>query len=105
VRSAADYGLPPCSAADLAGGDATYNARALRAVLHGEDRGAHRDCLLLGTALALEVAGEVREPREGVARAAAAIDSGAARRLLELLPQHAAATTTGEAVSPAEPSG
>ena len=105
VRSVADYGLPPCSAADLAGGDATYNARALKAVLHGEDRSAHRDCLLLGTALALEVAGEVREPRAGVARAAAAIDSGAARRLLDLLPQRAAASSARDVVSPAEPPG
>jgi anthranilate phosphoribosyltransferase len=104
VRSAADYGLPPCSAADLAGGDATYNARALKAVLHGEDRGAHRDCLLLGTALALEVAGEVREPRAGVARAAAAIASGAARRLLETLPQaRAAGTPARGSASPPEP--
>jgi anthranilate phosphoribosyltransferase len=87
VRSAADYGLPSCSAAQLAGGDAAHNAQALKAVLHGEDRGAHRHCLLLGTALALEVAGEVRDPREGVARAAAAIDEGAARRLLEALPR------------------
>jgi len=85
VRAPADYGLAACSAAQLAGGDAHYNARALRAVLHGEDRGAHRDCLLLGTALALEVAGEVHDPREGVARAAAAIDGGAARRLLDAL--------------------
>ena len=57
------------------------------AVLRGEDRGAHRDCLLLGTALALEVAGLSRDPREGVARAVAAIDEGAAGRLLESLPQ------------------
>jgi anthranilate phosphoribosyltransferase len=87
VRSAADYGLPSCSAAELAGGDAARNAQALQAVLRGEDRGAHRDCLLLGTALALEVAGVVRDPREGVARAAVAIDEGAAQRLLEALPQ------------------
>ena len=100
VRSVADYGLPPCSAADLAGGDAAHNARELKAVLHGEDRGAHRDCLLLGTALALEVAGLVRDPREGVARAAAAIDEGAAGRLLESLPLQraaAAASRTGQA--------
>jgi anthranilate phosphoribosyltransferase len=85
VRSPADYGLRPCSTAELAGGDAQHNARALSAVLCGEDRGAHRDCLLLGTALALEVAGVTAHPRAGVARAAAAIDSGAARRLLEAL--------------------
>jgi anthranilate phosphoribosyltransferase len=54
-------------------------------VLCGEEGGAHRDCLLLGTALALELASEIREPRAGIARAAAAIDSGAARRLLESL--------------------
>jgi anthranilate phosphoribosyltransferase len=85
VRGADDYGLGPCAAADLAGGDAKHNASALRAVLYGEDRGPHRDCLLLGAALALEVAGEVQHPREGVERAAHAIDSGAARRVLETL--------------------
>ena len=85
VRSPADYGLAACAPAALAGGDASYNARALEAVLVGTDRGAHRDCLLLGTALALEVAGLEREPRAGLARAAAAIDGGAARRLLERL--------------------
>jgi anthranilate phosphoribosyltransferase len=85
MRSPEDYGLKRCTAAALAGGDAEHNARALRAALYGEDQGAHRDCLLLGAALALEVAGEVRLPREGVARAAAAIDSGAARRVLDLV--------------------
>jgi anthranilate phosphoribosyltransferase len=85
VREPADYGLPVCTAADLAGGDAQHNARALRAALYGEERGAHRDCLLLGTALALELAGLAPHPREGVARAAEAIDSGAARRVLDAL--------------------
>jgi anthranilate phosphoribosyltransferase len=85
VRAPADYGLRPCKPVDLAGGDAQHNARALSAVLCGEDRGAHRDCLLLGTALALEVAGVTADPGAGVARAAAAIDGGAARRLLAAL--------------------
>lgn len=85
VRTPADYGLAACSAADLAGGDAAHNARALTAVLRGEERGPHRDCLLLGAALALEIAGVVQEPRAGMARAAAAIDSGAARTLLGVL--------------------
>jgi anthranilate phosphoribosyltransferase len=91
TRSAADYGLPTCTAAELAGGDAPHNARALKAVLDGQDRGAHRDCLLLGAALALEVAGEVCHPHEGVERAAAAIDGGAARSLLEALSKQRAA--------------
>ena len=104
TRSAADYGLPACTVAELAGGDAPHNARALKAVLYGEDRGAHRNCLVLGTALALEVAGEVRHPREGVERAAAAIDGGAAGRLLEaLLQQRSAAALPGGAGGPAGP--
>ena len=40
-----------------------------------------------------------------VARAAAAIDGGTARRLLDLLPQQAPATSAHDAVSPAEPPG
>ena len=85
MRRPEDYGFGPCGSADLAGGDARHNATALRAVLEGRDRGPHRDCLLLGTALALEVAGKVHHPREGVEHAAHAIESGAARRVLEAL--------------------
>jgi anthranilate phosphoribosyltransferase len=84
-RHPEDYGLSRCEAAGLAGGDARHNAAALKAVLCGEDKGAHRDCLLLGAALALEVAGEERSPRSAVARAAEAIDSGAARRIIDVL--------------------
>ena len=82
-RRPEDYGLARCPSSALAGGDAVHNADALRAVLYAETRGAHRDCLLLGTALALEAAGEVHSPLEGIARAAGAIDSGAAARVLQ----------------------
>jgi anthranilate phosphoribosyltransferase len=85
TRQAQDYGLESCKAAQLTGGDAQHNARALRAVLCGAEKGAHRDCLLLGAALALEVAGEAASPREAVSRAAQAIDSGAARQVLDSL--------------------
>jgi anthranilate phosphoribosyltransferase len=85
VRDPEDYGLPRCTSAALQGGDARHNARALTAVLYGQDRGAHRDCLLLGAALALEVAGVESAPRAAVARAAAAIDGGDARRVLDLV--------------------
>jgi anthranilate phosphoribosyltransferase len=85
TRSAADYGLPSCTADALRGGDADHNAAALRAVFEGRDRGAHRDALLMGTSLALEVAGLATGPRDGVARAAAAIDTGRAAALLAAL--------------------
>ncbi|MFO7276867.1 MAG: anthranilate phosphoribosyltransferase [Pseudomonadota bacterium] len=85
VRTCEEYGLSRCTPQALAGGDARHNAQAMRAVLCGEDTGAYRDCLLLGAALALEVTGEERDPRAAVARAAHAIDSGAARRVLDAL--------------------
>jgi len=84
-RSPADYGLAPCKASDLEGGDAAHNAQALKRALVGEDRGPHRDALLLGTALALEVTGVEPAPRLAIARAAQAIDSGAAAALLAKL--------------------
>jgi len=85
IRSPSDYGLDLCGARDLAGGDSATNARALRAVLCGEENGAHCDALLLGTALALEIVGRVTDPREGVRLAREAIASGAARRMLAAL--------------------
>jgi anthranilate phosphoribosyltransferase len=102
IRRPEDYGFGPCKSADLAGGDAQHNAGELKAVLEGRDRGPHRDCLLLGTALALEVVGEVRQPREGVERAAHAIESGAARRVLEALARFKAGAATDAAGSRSE---
>ena len=59
---------------------------ALRDVLCGAGQGAHRDCLLLGAALALEVAGRGEHRRARPSRAPPhAIDSGAARRVLDSL--------------------
>jgi anthranilate phosphoribosyltransferase len=87
-RDPLDLGLPRCEPGALTGGSAETNAAALRRVFEGQ-RGAHRDALLLGTALALEVAGAVAHPREGIDRAAAAIDEGRAAGLLEALAVHA----------------
>lgn len=86
-RSPEDYGLKRCNSVELAGGDAQYNAAGLTRALRGEDRGAHRDALLLNAALALEVSGVETNPRAAIARAAAAIDGGAAAQLLERLVQ------------------
>ncbi len=85
TRQASDYGLANCMPDDLKGGDSAHNAAALKAVLTGVDRGPHRDALLMGASLALEVTGLSPDPRAGVARAAQAIDSGAARQLLDSL--------------------
>lgn len=88
VRTPEDYGLTRCAPADLAGGDAEHNARELRRVFSGEDQGPHRDALLMGTSLVLEVQGSVDDAQQGVARAAATIDNGDAQRFLDALREH-----------------
>ena len=70
VRTPADYGLRAVRAADLAGGDARTTRARCGAVLAARIAGAHRDCLLLGTALALEVSGRSCTARGDGARRA-----------------------------------
>jgi anthranilate phosphoribosyltransferase len=82
-RAAADFGLPSCAAEELLGGDAVENARSLAAVLRGQERGGHRDALVMGAALVAEVTGTVADSRAGVELATAAIDDGRAARLLD----------------------
>lgn len=87
-RSPEDYGLARCRPQDLEGGDAEHNANELKRVFTGDDKGAHRDALLMGTSLVLEVQGEAKDAKEGVARAAAAIDDGRAEAFLGSLREH-----------------
>ncbi|MET0241160.1 MAG: anthranilate phosphoribosyltransferase [Sphingobium sp.] len=77
----ADAGLPGYAPAALRGGDAAYNADALRRLLLGET-GAYRDAVLFNAAAALMVAGEAHDMRSGVEEAAEAIDKGLANALL-----------------------
>ena len=77
-----DAGLSRHPAEALKGGDAAYNAAALRRMLLGE-QGAYRDAVLLNSAGALIVAGEVADWRAGVEEAAEAIDKGLANTLLD----------------------
>jgi len=88
TRSPDDYGLARCRPAELEGGDARHNADELMRVFSGEDRGAHRDALLMGTSLVLEVQGLVPGPKAGVEQAAAAIDDGRAAAFLAKLRAH-----------------
>ncbi len=77
-----DAGLP-CHPADaLKGGDAAFNAAALRRLLDGE-AGAYRDAVLLNAAGALIVAEAVDGWKAGVEEAGEAIDKGLAKALLD----------------------
>lgn len=82
VRDPLALGMARCTEAPLRGGDAATNARRMRGVLEGVERGAHRDAVVLGAALVLEVAGHVRDAREGVAVAREALDRGEGEHLL-----------------------
>ena len=84
-------GFAPCRPADLAGGDAAHNAAGMRAVFAGEDRGPHRDALVLNAALVLELTGTERDSRSAVGAAGEAIDRGDALRLLEKIAAFGAA--------------
>ncbi len=88
TRTPEDYGLSRCTPEDLAGGDAAHNAAELRRVFGGEDKGAHRDALLMGVSLMLEVQGEVSDAKMGVELAAAAIDDGRAQAFLDKMRAH-----------------
>ncbi|PYE88257.1 anthranilate phosphoribosyltransferase [Phyllobacterium leguminum] len=77
-------GLRRADPSELKGGDAAYNAEALRGVLEGV-KGAFRDITLLNSGAALVIAGKVETLNEGVALAAHAVDSGAANTVLNKL--------------------
>jgi anthranilate phosphoribosyltransferase len=63
-------------------------------VFEGE-QGAHRDAIVLGAALALEVTGRVSSPFEAIELAAAAIDDGRALSLVKALADFGAGEAGG----------
>ena len=76
-----DAGLNRHPAEAIKGGDAQYNAAALKSLLQG-DKSAYRDAVLLNSAAALMVAGEVDGWEAGVEEAAEALDKGLANAML-----------------------
>jgi anthranilate phosphoribosyltransferase len=77
-----DVGLPRRAPEALRGGDAVFNAAALRRMLLGEP-GAYRDAVLFNAAAALIVAGHVSDWRQGIEEAAETLDRGLANALLD----------------------
>lgn len=79
-----DAGVSTYSFDELKGGDAKFNAAALREVLAGA-KNAYRDVVLLNAAASLIVAGKVDDLKTGAEQAAIAIDSGKASEVLDKL--------------------
>jgi anthranilate phosphoribosyltransferase len=82
--TAETFGLPECHAGDLKVGSPAESAAVLRSVFAG-DKGPARNMVLANAAAALLAAQRLIDPREGVAVAARAIDSGKVTELVQRL--------------------
>lgn len=80
-----DFGISPPKMDELAGGDAEHNAKLIKDVLYGKNKGPARDIVLLNAAAAIMVAGLADDLNGGFQKAAESIDSKAAGRCLEKL--------------------
>jgi len=87
-RTPEDYHMQRCKPEDLHGGDARHNAAELVRVMKGEDHGPHRDALLMGTSLVLEVVGLADDLEDGLEQAAEVIDNGKAAVFLDDFRRH-----------------
>jgi len=81
-----ELGLKRCKIDDIAPGDPKYNAKTVREVFEGKERGPKRDVVVLNAAGAFVVAEKVPNLKEGVEYAQKIIDEGkAAKKLDELV--------------------
>jgi anthranilate phosphoribosyltransferase len=80
-----EFPLQPALLADLLGGDKTANAKIIRDIFSGAERGPKRDAVLFNAAAALFVAGKSKSLMEGWSLAEETIDHGKAQaKLAEL---------------------
>ncbi len=77
------FGFKEASPAEIQGGTPEDNARMLRQVLSGEDRGPKRDVSLMNTAAALVAGNVASDLKEGARIAEEVIDSGRALEKLD----------------------
>jgi anthranilate phosphoribosyltransferase len=79
-----DFGIKKARLEDLSGGDASFNAKILLDILHGEP-GPKRDIVILNAAAAIYAADKAKSIRQGLELAEESIDSKCALVKLELL--------------------
>jgi anthranilate phosphoribosyltransferase len=80
----AEFGFAPAVIDDLRGGDAAFNAGAIRDVIAGQPS-PHRDIAVLNAAAALMVIGRADDLPAGVALACSVVDDGRAQAVLDAL--------------------
>ena len=79
------FGFKLASREAILGGDAAFNAQITRDIFSGEESGAKRDIVVLNTAFALFVDGNVRDIQEAIAMVEAQLNSGKTREHLNLM--------------------
>ena len=93
-----DFGLRRARLEDIRGGEPHDNAAVMRDLLGGAG-GPMRDVVMLNSGAALLIAGRVTSVEAGIELAARALDSGAARGVLEELISRTNAPTRTEAIA------
>jgi len=84
VLNAKDFGLQPADVTAVRGGDPAHNAQVIRDTFSGA-HGAVRDIVVFNAAAGLVVAGVASHMEDGIERAQASIDSGAANSVVDAL--------------------
>ena len=84
VLNAKDLGLQPADVTAVRGGDPAHNAQVIHDTFNGA-RGAVRDIVVFNAAAGLVVAGVASHMVDGIERAQASIDSGAANNVVDAL--------------------
>jgi len=84
VVNAKDFGLQPADVTAVRGGDPAHNAQVIRETFSGTC-GAVRDIVVFNAAAGLVVAGVASHMADGIERAQASIDSGAANNVVDAL--------------------
>ena len=79
------FGFRKTSRSKILGGNPEESAKIIQDILGGEEKGARREIVILNSAVALYVAGAVKNIKEGIKLAEDSIDSGKAAQALENL--------------------
>jgi anthranilate phosphoribosyltransferase len=78
-----DFGLKQAPMEAVRGGKPEANAKILREVFSGKEKGPYRDVIVLNSGFALYIADKAKTQKEGCRLAAGIIDSGKAEQKLE----------------------
>ena len=73
-----NLGLEKCTLSELSGGNAEQNAKIIKMIFQGKEKGARRDTVILNTAVILKAYGIAENFESGIELAVSVLDSGKA---------------------------